>query len=128
MWETVKIVLYFILMGGGVFFLAVGVIGLLRLPDVFTRLHATTKCDTLGAGLVLLALALQSDAAGAVKLVLITLFIWITNPTGAHVIARSAWVMGYKPVRGNKGYMPDKPIKDQISPKSGSENADGAGI
>ena len=99
MWEMVRGFLAIILMGGGIFFLAVGVIGLLRLPDVYTRLHATTKCDTMGAGLVLLSLAVQSDFASAVKLVIITLFIWITNPTAAHVIAKAAWVTGFKPVK-----------------------------
>ena len=97
LWEYVRMALFIILMAGGLFFLAVGVVGLVRLPDVYTRLHATTKCDTLGAGLVLLALALHADAAGAIKLVLITLFIWITNPTAAHVIARAAWTTGFKP-------------------------------
>ena len=90
-------------MCGGLFFLAVGVIGLVRLPDVYTRLHATTKCDTMGAGLVLLALALQSDLAGAVKLIIITIFIWITNPTAAHVIAKAAWVTGFLPIGTAKG-------------------------
>lgn len=77
---------------GGLFFLFVGTLGLLRLPDVYCRLHATTKCDTLGAGLILLSLLLQSSAAVAVKLAIIILFILITNPTAAHVIARAAYI------------------------------------
>ena len=82
---------------GGLFFLLVGTIGLLRLPDVYCRLHATTKCDTLGAGLVLLSLALQSSFGAAVKLGLIITFILITNPTAAHVIARAAYITGNHP-------------------------------
>ncbi len=83
---------------GGLFFLFVGTVGLLRLPDVFNRLHATTKCDTLGAGLVLLSLALQSTAAVGIRLALIVLFIIVTNPTAAHVIARAAYKTGLRPV------------------------------
>jgi multicomponent Na+:H+ antiporter subunit G len=79
---------------GGLFFLFVGTLGLLRLPDVYCRLHATTKCDTLGAGLILLSLALQGGAAVAVKLGIIIVFILITNPTAAHVIARAAYLTG----------------------------------
>lgn len=76
----------------GLFFFIVGVVGLLRLPDVFCRLHATTKCDTLGAGLILFALVLDHGLAlESVKLLLIILFIWLANPTAAHVIARSSY-------------------------------------
>lgn len=76
----------------GIFFFIVGVAGLLRLPDVYSRMHATTKCDTLGAGLILFALVLYSGFSGAsVKLLLMIAFIWITNPTAAHVIARAAF-------------------------------------
>ncbi len=86
---------------GGLFFLLVGTIGLLRLPDVYCRLHATTKCDTLGAGLVLLSLALQSSLGAAVKLGLIVIFILITNPVAAHVIARAAYITGRSRSGGN---------------------------
>ncbi|MCR3921794.1 MAG: monovalent cation/H(+) antiporter subunit G, partial [Firmicutes bacterium] len=70
----------------------VGVTGLLRLPDVYCRMHATTKCDTLGAGLILFGLALHMGlSAATAKLLLLVVFIWITNPTAAHVIARAAY-------------------------------------
>ncbi|RJX26254.1 MAG: monovalent cation/H(+) antiporter subunit G [Dethiobacter sp.] len=78
----------------GVFFFTVGVIGLLRLPDVYTRLHATTKCDTLGAGLILLGLFLQGNVFIAIKLLLIIVLLWITNPTAAHVIAKASYCSG----------------------------------
>jgi multicomponent Na+:H+ antiporter subunit G len=83
---------------GGLFFLFVGTVGLLRLPDVYNRLHATTKCDTLGAGLLLLSLALQSSLAVGIRLVLLAVFILVTNPTAAHVIAKAAYKTGVKPV------------------------------
>jgi multicomponent Na+:H+ antiporter subunit G len=91
---------------GGLFFLLVGTVGLLRLPDVYCRLHATTKCDTLGAGLVLLSLALQSSLGAAVKLGLIITFILITNPTAAHVIARAAYITGMNRSGGDAGQSP----------------------
>jgi len=83
-----------VLIFSGVFFFTVGVIGLLRLPDVYTRLHATTKCDTLGAGLILLGLCLQGNLFIAVKLLLIIILLWIANPTAAHVISRAAYLSG----------------------------------
>jgi len=98
-WEYIRNILTIILAVGGLFFLAVGVVGLYRLPDVYTRLHATTKCDTMGAGLVLLAVAFQSAFPEAVKLIIIAGFIWVTNPTAAHVIAKAAWVTGFPPVK-----------------------------
>ena len=79
---------------GGLFFFLVGVVGLLRFPDVYTRLHATTKCDTLGAGLVLLGLALQGQLVVAGKLILIIVLIWIANPTAAHVIGKASYYSG----------------------------------
>ncbi|MFO7951983.1 MAG: monovalent cation/H(+) antiporter subunit G [Bacillota bacterium] len=84
----------------GLFFLIVAAVGLLRLPDVYSRLHASSKCDTLGAGLVLLSLALQSELAVAIRLLLLIIFILITNPTAAHVIARAAYITGIKPQVG----------------------------
>ena len=109
-WEIISIVISLALITGGVFFLGVGVVGLVRLPDVYTRLHATTKCDTMGGGMVLIGLAFQADPISALKLVFIAVFIWITNPTAAHVIAKASWITGFMPVKGEqksqKGGMP----------------------
>ena len=87
---------------GGLFFFAVGVIGLLRLPDVYNRLHATTKCDTLGAGLALVGLALQAgELAAIIKLLLIIVLLWICNPTAGHTIAKAAYNSGIPLVHGS---------------------------
>ena len=102
LWEVISNIISIVLIAGGVFFLTVGVIGLVRLPDVYTRLHATTKCDTMGAGMVLVGLAFQGDLISALKLVLIAVFIWVTNPTAAHVIAKASWTTGFMPVLGSK--------------------------
>ena len=76
----------------GMFFFFIGVVGLFRFPDAYTRLHATTKCDTLGCGLVLLSLILyQGFSAPSIKLALMIIFIWISNPTAAHAIAKAAY-------------------------------------
>ena len=95
--ETFLDILSIIFLILGLFFLFVGTLGLIRLPDVYNRLHATTKCDTLGAGLVLLSMALQSNIAIGIRLGLLILFIVITNPTAAHVIARAAYNTGIRP-------------------------------
>ncbi len=77
----------------GVFFLFTGTLGLIRMPDVFTRMHATTKCDTLGIGLVLAGFMLRAGGwQNMVKLVLILLFMWLTSPTVAHLVAQAAWL------------------------------------
>jgi len=76
----------------GIFFFAVGTIGLLRMPDVYTRMHASTKCDTLGISLVMLGLILLNGISiFSLKLFVLVLFIWVTNPTAAHAIALAAF-------------------------------------
>lgn len=90
-----KEVIIYILLFGGVFFFTVGTIGLLRLPDFYCRLHANTKSDTLGVGLVLFSLFLHEGLTSAgVKLLIMILFIWITNPTAGHIIAKASYDTG----------------------------------
>lgn len=75
----------------GVGALATAALGLIRLPDFFSRTHAVGILDTLGAGLILLALALQSGLSlVTVKLLLMLIFIWITGTTATHALARAA--------------------------------------
>jgi multicomponent Na+:H+ antiporter subunit G len=89
-------------LAAGIFFFAVGVIGLLRLPDVFCRMHATTKCDTLGAGLMLFALILYHGfSPDSIKLIFIIVFIWLTNPTAAHIIAKASYRNNVEMVEGS---------------------------
>jgi multicomponent Na+:H+ antiporter subunit G len=85
-----KTVLIFVLMAGGLFFFLVGTIGLLRFKDVMTRVHSAAKCDTLGALLCILALTLYSGVSvTSLKLILVIVFLWITNPTATHLIAKA---------------------------------------
>ncbi len=91
---------FFIL--SGFFFLAVGVIGLLRLPDVYTRMHAMGKCDTLGAGLVLVGLMLLiADITNITKLILILVMIATINPIITHLIAKTAYNRGTPMAEGS---------------------------
>ena len=79
----------------GAFFLLVGTVGLLRLPDVYNRMHATSKATTLGVAGIFLAgfVHFGPTGAGLVSLVGIV-FLFVTAPTGAHMISRSAQRMG----------------------------------
>jgi multicomponent Na+:H+ antiporter subunit G len=82
----------------GVFFLAIGAIGFLRLPDVFCRLHVTGVLDTLGAPLILLGSAVYiGPGLVALKLLLATIFISITGPLVGHLLARAALESGHEP-------------------------------
>ena len=75
---------------GGLFALVAG-IGVLRLQDVFMRMHASTKAGTLGVGLTLVALAiLSADIASVSRSIAAFLFILITAPVAAHIVGRAA--------------------------------------
>jgi multicomponent Na+:H+ antiporter subunit G len=85
-------------MGLGLFFTMVAAIGLIRMPDVYTRAHATSKADTLGTVLTLggVAVAFQAGVP-RIKLLLLALFMLITNPTATHAITRAAYDQGIEP-------------------------------
>ena len=79
-----------LVLSGGFFFVA-GTVGLLRLPDMFSRLHALTKADNLGLGLILLGLIpFVPDAFYGAKMVLLWLLVMVSGATGAHLIAKRA--------------------------------------
>ena len=87
--EIIRDILVMFLLISGTFFYFVGVTGLIRLPDVFTRMHATTKCDTLGAGLIFLGLIVwQGFTFVSLNILVVLIFVWMTNPTAAHYIAK----------------------------------------
>ena len=84
--------------GIGAFFFLVGTIGILRLPDFYTRTHAATKCDTLGAGSILVALAVYTGFEfDAFKILAIAAFVFLTSPTAGHALARAAFRTGLTP-------------------------------
>ena len=79
------------LLAASAFFFASGTLGLLRFPDLFTRLHALTKADNLGLGLLVAGLALRSGSlAVALKLLLVWLLALLASSTGCHLVARAA--------------------------------------
>ena len=86
-----------ILMGAGSIFILIGALGLVRLPDFYTRMHAAGVSDTIGAELLLLGMMLQAGLSlVTLKLVLISLFIFFTSPTSTHAVANAARVMGLR--------------------------------
>jgi multicomponent Na+:H+ antiporter subunit G len=87
-----------VLMAGGAFFMITGAVGLLRLPDFYTRLHATGKCDTLGEVLIIVGCMIyQGWSFITIKLFFLMLFIFIANPVATHAIMKAAYVTGVKP-------------------------------
>lgn len=88
-------------LASGTFFFAAGTVGILRMPDAYTRMHVAAKSDTLGAGLWLIGLAVVAgEGVTSLKLLLLLAFIWLTSPTAAHCMARAARRAGVRPVRG----------------------------
>lgn len=95
----------------GTFFFILGTTGLLRMPDLFTRLHPSTKCDTLGACSVIVGMAVYSGWSWDVlKLVFITCFLLLSSATCGHAIGRSAlrrnipyWRRQKEEVKGGHG-------------------------
>lgn len=90
--------------GMGAAFFVVGTTGLLRLPDLYARIHACTKCDTLGGCSVLIGLACHAGLSFAsLKLILVALFLLLSSATCGHAIGRSAWLRGVPPRRRGGG-------------------------
>lgn len=80
-----------VLLLAGTFFFMAGTVGLLRFPDIYTRLHALTKAENVGLGLILLGLAVQAESVTtALRLLAIWLLVQIAAASVAHGIARSA--------------------------------------
>ncbi len=91
-------ILSWISIGAGICFVMIGGIGLIRMPDLFTRIHPAGVADTVGAGLMLLGFMLQAGLSlETLKLVLILTFLAFTAPTAAHALARAALLDGLKP-------------------------------
>ncbi len=90
-----RFVLALVLAGGGCLFILLAAVGVLRMPDVLTRMHASSKAATLGAACVLAAVAVSLwDWAIVVRAGLVSLFLLITAPLAAHAIARASYLAG----------------------------------
>ncbi len=85
-----EIIIAILLLLGG-FFALIAAIGVLRLPDVLTRMHASTKAGTLGSSLVLIGCAVYfGETTVTVRVIAIILFLMLTAPIGAHMLGRAA--------------------------------------
>lgn len=103
------VVSWILIVGGGIFFV-IGAIGLNRMPDVFTRMHATSVSDTFGAGLMLVGMMVQAGfSLVAAKLLFLLLFLWFTAPIATHALARAALLAGCKPA-----VVEDSPVDAEV--------------
>ncbi len=117
-----------IAIGTGLFFVLVGTLGILRMPDVFTRLHTAGMTDTMGAGFLTLGMILHTVVemlhgethywTVLVRLVLMYAFLLFTSPIGTHALARAALVGGVKPYR-----VPLKEGQDDVGVTAGEGGA-----
>lgn len=95
----------------GAAFTLVASVGLLRLPDLYTRMHAASKAGTLGSGLMLVALAVfADDHATVTRALAAVLFFLLTAPISAHLLAKAAYAAGYRLWSGS--------VHDEMAPVS----------
>lgn len=90
------------LVAGGLAFLTVSTVGLLRLPDLYTRTHAVAKSETVGLALIFLGLLFfpQMSWEVGIRLGLVLVFAVLANPTAVHTLARAAKLSGVEPMAG----------------------------
>lgn len=91
-----------VLIAVGVIFALAGTVGVIKMPDAFCRMQASTCISTLGMlcvmlGAILYAIFIMHSAGSAVKIAVIALLILVTNPVGAHAIAKGAYKAGVRP-------------------------------
>jgi multicomponent Na+:H+ antiporter subunit G len=102
--DIVRTIIGWLLIGSGGFFLVVGALGINRMPDVFTRLHAASVGDTFGAGLMLVGMMVVAGLSlVTVKLLFLFLFLWFIAPVTTHAIARAALQSGIAPKLSDQG-------------------------
>jgi multicomponent Na+:H+ antiporter subunit G len=124
-------ILIFVFIGIGLFFNLLAGIGLLRFPDVYTRLHAGTKCTTFGSifligSVVLIGLNMWwgNDTNGSVLAIhssVALIAILLTNPVGAHAIARAAHRSGVQPVGAVIDELAEKSSKTALDSEKGDD-------
>ena len=91
-------VVSWILLSLGGLFVFIGGVGALRMPDLFTRMHAASLTDTTGSALIILGIMLQAGASlASIKLAMILLFLLLTGPTATNALASAAMLAGVRP-------------------------------
>lgn len=99
-----------LMMLAGGFFVFVGGVGVIRMPDLYTRMHASSPTDTLGSMLVLGGLMLQGGVSlVTLKLLAILVFLLLTNPVATYALGNAAWLSGHLPL----GVEPDEASGDE---------------
>lgn len=121
-------IIIYLFLGIGIFFNVLAGIGLLRFPDVYTRLHAGTKCTTFGSifligSVILIGFKMwwEGNVNGSVlsiHSIFALIAILLTNPVGAHAIARAAHRSGVMPARAIVDELKDKPVKKSPGKKT----------
>jgi multicomponent Na+:H+ antiporter subunit G len=107
-WSITDVLSWVLILIGG-FSVIAGAIGVLRFPDVYTRMHAASITDTLGAGTIIAGLILQAGLTlVSAKLFLILIFIFFTSPTSSFALAHAALSSGIKPMLDNDLLKKDK--------------------
>jgi multicomponent Na+:H+ antiporter subunit G len=107
--STAAEMLSMLCLAAGAFFVLVGCLGLVRMPDLYTRMHAASVTDTLGAGLLLLGMMLYAGVnLVSAKLVILGLLIFFTSPTATHALARAALHRGIPLVGPASEHAPSK--------------------
>ncbi len=97
-WATIGDIFSIFFALAGMFFMFVGAIGVVRLPDAYNRLHATSKCSTLGImGLALAAVFHVGTLAVTTKAIMTVVFAFVASPVGSHMLAKAAHIDGMKP-------------------------------
>ena len=104
-----------LLITGGIF-LIIGAIGLIRLPDFYTRTHAAGLIDTTGAGFILAGLMIEVGwSLNLAKLAMILLFLLFTSPTSSHALVHAALVSGLKPWRKSEDTTEGRTTEGDVS-------------
>ena len=120
--EYIQEIIAALLMGLGLIFLVGSMIGMLRLPDFYSRVHASGNSETLGTMLVFLGLAVYNGVSiTSAKLLIILMFIFVGNPIGSHILTKAAYKTGH-PV-WTKNSLPDDILPDGAT-KGGEADAD----
>ncbi|MGI9509205.1 MAG: monovalent cation/H(+) antiporter subunit G [Geminicoccaceae bacterium] len=100
----------FLCLVAGIVSMLIGSYGMLKLPDVFTRMHAAGMVDTLGLGLIMIGLIIQAGfSLVSFKLILIVIFVVYTGPAVTHALARAAQYNGVKPRLDTESEQGDSP-------------------
>ena len=120
-------ILSWVFVVGGSFFAVVGGIGVIRMPDLFTRLHAAGVTDTGGAGLILVGLMFQGGLTMVtIKLLLVLGFLWFSSPVSTYALARATLASGQEPFWSEDLEIPPTArIPGMVYPVDAMEEADG---